>query len=225
MYFSQYLKYLVVKRFNRNTDYYIVQTPHMVAELVASGLKDAAHCLSIPFYDVEKYNGGHTPFNERIKDSFVFISNPSPQKNYPVLLDAWEHLLAQDNKPLLHVTIDDTAPQLIARVNELNARGARIINHAYLDPRELYFTCPYLIFPSVIESFGLPLIEAVDSGMKVLASDLPYVHDVIVPSLTFDPGSKIAIADAVVKAMSTDLPFPRVVTRDDVDKLVDLLAQ
>ena len=225
MYFSQYLKYLVVKRFNKNTDYYIVQTPHMVEALTSLGLKDKAHCLIIPFYDNGKYTTGYKPFHERSKDEFVFISNPSPQKNYPALLDAWEYLLEKGIKPRLHVTIDDTAPQFIIRVNELNGRGAEITNHAYLDPRELYFNCPYLIFPSVIESFGLPLIEAADSGMKVLASDLPYVHDVIVPSLTFDPYNMVSIADAVTKALNTDLPFPKIVTNNEVVRLVELLLK
>lgn len=223
-YHALYLKYLVIKLFNKNTGYYIVQTPHMVKELTGIGLKDAAHCLSIPFYDDRKYIGSHIPFNARVRDEFVFISNPSPQKNYPSLLDAWEYLLEKGNTPLLHVTIDDTAPELIERVKVLNAKGARITNHVYVDPRELYFNCPYLIFPSVMESFGLPLIEAVDSGMKVIASDLPYVHDVIVPSLTFAPFDKVSIADAVVKALHTELPYPKIVTRNEVDKLVGLLV-
>jgi glycosyltransferase involved in cell wall biosynthesis len=108
-------------------------------------------------------------------------------------------------------------------MNQLVAKGARIINHVYLDPRELYFNCPYLIFPSIMESFGLPLIEAAESGMKVLASNLPYVYDVIIPSLTFGPLDKISIADAVSKALSTNLPFPKVVTKNEVDKLIELL--
>ncbi len=223
MYFSQYLKYLVIKLFNKNTDYFIVQTRHMATELTNIGLKDTAHCLIIPFYDNKKYVEGSKPFERRVKDEFVFISNPSPQKNYPTLLDAWEYLLEKDLTPRLHVTIDDTAPQFIDRVKELNGRGARIVNHVYIDPRDLYFNCPYLIFPSVIESFGLPLIEAAESGMKVIASDMPYVYDVIKPSLTFDPYNKIAIADAVLKAMDPDLPFPEVVTRNEVDKLIALL--
>ena len=225
MYFSQYLKYLVVKQYNKNTDSYIVQTPHMVAAIIALGLKDARHCLTIPFYDSEKYKTGYKPFSERSKDEFVFISNPSPQKNYPMLLDAWEYLLEKGVTPKLHVTIDDTAPHFISRINGLNTRGARIVNHVYLDPRELYFNCPYLIFPSIVESFGLPLIEAADSGMKVIASDMPYVHDVIVPSLTFDPGNKISIAEAVLKALSDDLPFPKIVTNNEIDKLIELLLQ
>jgi glycosyltransferase involved in cell wall biosynthesis len=219
-----YIKYLFIKLYNRNTDYYIVQTPHMVDELVASGLKDKAHCLSIPFYDDSKYLATHKPFGQRVKNEFVFISNPSPQKNYSTLLDAWAYLLEKGHTPTLHVTIDETGPQYLARVDELNKKAAKIVNHVYVDPRELYFNCPYLIFPSIMESFGLPLIEAVDSGMKILASNLPYVHDVITPSLTFEPFDKVSIADAVVKALSTELPFPRLVTRNEIGKLVKLLT-
>lgn len=225
MFASQYVKYLYVKVFNKNTDYYIVQTPHMVDMLLETGLKKANECLTIPFYDSSKYAGGGRPFLERPYDEFVFISNPSPQKNYPTLLDAWEILLQRGEKPTLHVTIDDTAPTLTERVRQLNERGARIVNHVYVDPRELYFNCRYLIFPSLMESFGLPLIEAAESGMKILASELPYVYDVVTPSLTFDQGDATAIADAVSKAMHTDnLPMPQVVTKNEVGKLVSLLA-
>ena len=221
-YFKLYLKYLVVKQYNKNTDYYIVQTPHMVDELVKTGLKDKAHCLTIPFFDDSKYKVAHPPFNERPKNEFVFVSNPSPQKNYPTLLDAWEYLLEKGHTPKLHVTIDSTGPQFVTRINDLNAKGARIVNHVYVDPRDLYFNCPYLIFPSTIESFGLPLIEAADSGMKILASNLPYVYDVVTPSLTFEPFDKVSIANSVIKAMETDIPFPTLVTNNQVDELLGL---
>ena len=97
------------------------------------------------------------------------------------------------------------------------------MNHVYVDPRELYFTCPYLIFPSVMESFGLPLIEATDSGMKVIASNLPFVHDVVVPSLVFEPMDKVSIADAVIKALTSPLQESKIVTRNEADQLINLL--
>lgn len=227
MYRKQYLKYLFIKWHNRNTDYYIVQTPHMVDALVATGLKDKKHCLSIPFYDNRKYAGqATTHFSDRPKNEFVFISNPSPQKNYPTLLDAWEILLQKGITPKLHVTVDDTAPQLLERIKTMNDRGTKIINHEYVDPRELYFNCPWLIFPSVIESFGLPLIEAAESGMKIVASDLPFVHDVVSPSLTFDPLLATSIADAVLQAIDNQqLPVPTVTTQNKISELLMLLSQ
>jgi glycosyltransferase involved in cell wall biosynthesis len=158
-------------------------------------------------------------------DEFVFISNPSPQKNYPNLLNAWEYLLQNGHTPTLHVTIDHTAPALLERVRLLNERGTKIINHTYVDPRELYFNCAYLIFPSIMESFGLPLIEAADSGMKIVASDLPFVYDVVTPSLTFNPNDSTEIANTVLEAISnTNLHTPTIVTQNQVKELVDLLV-
>jgi glycosyltransferase involved in cell wall biosynthesis len=218
-----YLKYLVVKWFARNTDYFIVQTPHMVKELVHVGLKGPRNCLMLPFYDNSKYLVGSTPFEERSLDSFVFISNPSPQKNYPKLLDAWELLAAKRVFPLLHVTIDDTAPDLLERLAQMHQKGIRINNHVYIDPRGLYFNCAYLIFPSLVESFGLPLIEAVDSGMKILASDRDFVYDVVQPSGVFDPTNPDSIAAAVEHALKAELPFPKLVTYNAIEELLDLL--
>lgn len=222
-YWKLYAKYLVIKLFNKHTDYYIVQTPHMIEELMKVKLKDAAHCLTIPFYDTGKYAGAHTPFDARPTDDFAFVSTPSPQKNYPTLLDAWEHLHSLGHTPGLHITIDDTAPHLLARLEEMKAKGVKVYNYSYIDPRELYFKYRYLVCPSVMESFGLPLIESVESGMKVLAPDLPYVYDVIKPSIVFDPWNKASIADAVIKALSSTLPFPEIKAKNEVDKLIQLL--
>lgn len=222
-YRQMYLKYLFIKLYNKNTDYYVVQTPHMVAELLNLKLKPASHCLTIPFYDTGKYAGEHTPFNERPEDGFVFVSTPSPQKNYPTLLDAWEHLHSMGHTPGLHITIDNTAPHLLARIAQLQAKGVKVYNYNYIDPRELYFKHRYLVCSSTMESFGLPLIESIESGMKVLAPDMEYVYDVIKPSLVFDPWKKESIAEAVLKALSTELPFPEIKAKNEVKELIRLL--
>ncbi len=219
-----YLKYLVIKKYNKNTDYYIVQTKHMVDEMNIVGLKDAAHCLTIPFYDASKYKTATLPFEDRKPNTFAFVSTPSPQKNYPTLLDAWEYLKEQGHTPELHITIDNTAPALLERVSDMQQKGINIHNYSYVDPKTFYSQFRYLICPSIMESFGLPLIEAVDSGMKVLASDLPYVYDVIKPSHTFNPYDKVDMANSVIKAMREELPMPSIVTHDDIEKLIQLLV-
>jgi glycosyltransferase involved in cell wall biosynthesis len=222
-YSSQYIKYLFVRLYNRNTNYYIVQTPHMVKGLLDLGLKDAQHILTIPFYDADRYKKSSTPFQQRPIDQFAFVSTPSPQKNMPNLFDAWEHLHSLGHTPGLHVTVDETAPHLLARIEELKAKGVQISNYSYIDPRELYFKYRYLLCPSIMESFGLPLIEAVESDMKVLAPDLPYVYDVIKPSLTFNPFDKTSIAQAALTAMNTELPMPEIVTHNEVKKLIEVI--
>lgn len=54
-----------------------------------------------------------------------------------------------------------------------------------------------LIFPSLIESFGLPLLEARAAGTPIIAAERDYVRDVCAPAETFDPLSARSIADAV----------------------------
>lgn len=44
---------------------------------------------------------------------------------------------------------------------------------------EMYKTCDALIFPSYIETFGLPLLEAAMTGLPILAADLPYAREVL----------------------------------------------
>lgn len=43
----------------------------------------------------------------------------------------------------------------------------------------LYQQVDCLVFPSYIETLGLPLIEAASTGLFVLAADLPYAHEVL----------------------------------------------
>lgn len=42
-----------------------------------------------------------------------------------------------------------------------------------------YKQCDALLFPSYIETFGLPLIEAASIGMPIIAADLPYAREVL----------------------------------------------
>ena len=60
-------------------------------------------------------------------------------------------------------------------------------NLDYHNVIHLYDYIDYLVYPSLNESYGLPLIEASLNDVKVIASDLDYVYDVCDPYLTFNP--------------------------------------
>jgi glycosyltransferase involved in cell wall biosynthesis len=44
---------------------------------------------------------------------------------------------------------------------------------------ELYAQSNCLLFPSRIETWGLPMSEAKSYGMPIIAADLPYAHEAI----------------------------------------------
>ena len=89
---------------------------------------------------------------------------------------------------------------------------------------ELYNFCEFTIYPSLVESFGLPLIEATNYHCKVIASDLPYIHEIIEPSLTFDPYSTESISNAILKAIDTDdLPKTKVLVENKLDNFIEFI--
>lgn len=44
---------------------------------------------------------------------------------------------------------------------------------------DMYGACDGVLFPSYIETFGLPLIEAASAGCAIIAADLPYAREVL----------------------------------------------
>ena len=84
--------------------------------------------------------------------------------------------------------------------DQVNVHNLRILILGECEHSEilaLYHASGALIYPSLYESFGLPLIEAARAGLPVLAGKLDYIRDVIVPSVEFDQTSPKSIADAV----------------------------
>ena len=89
---------------------------------------------------------------------------------------------------------------------------------------ELYNTSKFAIYPSLVESFGLPLIEATNHGCKVISSDLPYVHEIIKPSLTFNPYSIDSISNAILKAINSDnLSETKVLVENKLDNFIEFI--
>jgi glycosyltransferase involved in cell wall biosynthesis len=64
--------------------------------------------------------------------------------------------------------------------------------------RELYETHDIVVFPSIAESFGLPLVEAMTSGMPIVVSDFDWAKEICGPAAIYvDPGGATDWAEAV----------------------------
>ena len=95
----------------------------------------------------------------------------------------------------------------------MQEKGLKIINLGWLPQSEVllqYQSCRSLIFPSLRESFGLPLLEASKLNIPILASELDYVYDVCEPEQTFDPSSPQSIARAVTRFLKIKPPKRKV---------------
>ena len=145
--------------------------------------------------------------NEETPDwDFIYVSDGSPHKNHRHLFQAWALLASEGLYPSLAVTLDPARDEgLLASLKQtVNVSNAQIENIGRLSRQEalnLYARSKALIFPSIAESFGLPLLEAEARKMPILAPELDYVRDVCFPAETFDARSERSIARAVKRFM------------------------
>lgn len=123
------------------------------------------------------------------EDGFVHFIYPAfayDFKNHRLLVNALQ-LLGQRNPGVLagvrlHLTLtEDEAPELAAIVHEHGLESN--VEFEGASPFEIllqkYAACSGLLFPSKMETIGLPLLEAASLGLPIIAADLGYAHDVL----------------------------------------------
>jgi glycosyltransferase involved in cell wall biosynthesis len=138
---------------------------------------------------------------------FIYIASGEPHKNHKLLLDAWELLALDGIFPSLALTVDETVYPDIAKIllRYRNAFGGNVTNLGAIDNSQvsqLYVTAGALIYPSFYESFGLPLFEAKQHGLDIIASERDYVRDVVNPKETFNPESARSIKSSVKRYLA-----------------------
>ncbi|NTS76924.1 glycosyltransferase family 4 protein [Catenovulum sp. SM1970] len=114
-------------------------------------------------------------YNLEYKKFFLFVSTLEPRKNLENLLDAFEAFKERTNSPIPFVLVGGNGwnnSAIEKRINKLSSK--RWVKHlGYLPQTEihlLYSSAKALLFPSVYEGFGLPVLEAMQSGTPVLTS-------------------------------------------------------
>lgn len=126
-----------------------------------------------------------TPPAPRPRPVFIVLGTIEGRKNHLMLLHVWARLLQR---------LGDSAPQLLIigqrgweceQVFALLDRSERlrdaVIEMGRCGDEELaghLTTARALLFPSLAEGFGLPLVEALNSGTPVIASDLPVFREI-----------------------------------------------
>lgn len=79
---------------------------------------------------------------------------------------------------------------------------------AAADMPGLYAAADLLVFPSLYEGFGLPVIEAIAAGTPVLVSDATSLPEIVPSSeCRFDPRSPAALRDKLIEAAGNPQKF------------------
>lgn len=198
-----------LRRYARHTSDFIVQTPSMRTLLAAKlGIAESV-VLVWPFAAAQPVQG-HKCAQTELSDiaatggtfDFIYPASGDPHKNHRRLIEAWSVLAKEGFFPSLCITVDTAKyPVLWAWIEAQTKRlGLNITNLGFLPHDDLlmqYHQARALIYPSLLESFGLPLLEADEAGLGVVAAELDYVRDILNPAQVFDPLSPLSMARAV----------------------------
>lgn len=199
-----------------NVDEFIVQTPSMKS-LLEKKVKERIPVHVFPFTENHDEYARKVPksTSSQEKDAdFLYVASGEPHKNHRQLIEAWCILAEEGIFPLLILTVGEEsfAELCVWMQKKVELHRLNIENTGNVHPdqvRQLYKGASALIYPSTCESFGLPLIEARQAGLPVLASELDYVRDAIDPEQTFNPESSVSIARAVKRFLGLEqLPLP-----------------
>jgi glycosyltransferase involved in cell wall biosynthesis len=147
----------------------------------------------------------------RLPQKFMIsFSSSSPHKNIPKLLHAYSMALKKMGTawPLVLVGHLSSDNKLRSVIDELGLKDSIIIT-GYIEDNALQAVlskASVLIFPSLYEGFGLPILEAMASGVPVVCSNRASLPEVAGDAaLYFDPMSVDEMAEKIMAIQNDEL--------------------
>ena len=169
------------------------------------------------------YNGVSTHFKpisdetelKRVKEKynlpdnfFFFLGNTDPKKNTKGTLKAFSDFLKQSKSDYKLVMLDYDAHELEKLLTEIGDK--QLINHILLtgyvvntDLPAIYSLSTIFLYPSLRESFGIPMLEAMACGVPVITSNTSSMPEVSGDAAHIvNPFNPEEITEGIIKILS-----------------------
>ena len=127
---------------------------------------------------------------------------------------------------IITIPKEKRAALILAKIKHCQQNNIRIENLgtvSYTNILQQINQATFCVFPSLRETLGLPLVECAKMGKKILVSNLDYVNHIVTPSITFHPEQPEDIADAVEAALTNKLPLSKILLKNQVAQLKQLI--
>lgn len=162
--------------------------------------------------------------DNQCEQPYLMVSTFDPRKNHGFLLDAFDQLWSEGGNQRL-VLVGRLGSKCDGTVERIQAHamfGKKLFLFTDLCDAELqhcYEHARGVIFPSIVEGFGLPIVESLSFGKRTIASDTPIHREVgRNDCVYFDLSSPQYLADevrkwdAAIAAGQTELQIDRRLT-------------
>lgn len=166
----------------KESDKVIVQTRWMLEECIhRAKVKREKFILKKPELDIKVRE--YYKHEQKDKVTFFYPSSGLEYKNHKIIVEAFQKLSFDSNKKCeVFFTLQGDENKHIRKLNTIAKEKKLPINFiGRLNIEEVYeyYSKSILIFPSYIETFGLPLLEAKLHKCPIIASDCAFSHEIL----------------------------------------------
>lgn len=220
-----WIKRRFIARLAKNTACWIVQTPNTEAFLREALPCKGKRILQLPFFHIPAALKSAGQKNNNRTD-YILVGDHTGTRGHAELVEAWRILSGKGLNAVLHLTVSEDNPFSVV-IEDARRQGIPIVNHGIVPFEELarlYGKCKATVYPSINESLGLGLIEAIEAGCDVIAADLPYTHAVCRPSVVFPRRTPEEIANAVLFYEKEETNGSKLTIDNKIEELVFLLC-
>ena len=215
------LKRLYIKWLNHSNYDWLVQTDVMKTKLNTKFKSNKIFVAPI-------FNNLTTSKSIKYTNTFLYPTSNNIHKNNSILISSFISASKKTNQNItLYITLKES--DIINFKNFKMPTNLKIIFLGTLEYSALknyYFSSQFIIYPSLRESFGLPLIEGAQAGCYVLASNLDYANEIINPTLVFDPKSIRSISTTILRVISEEkLSETKIKSKDNLHYIMSKLLK
>jgi len=147
----------------------------------------------------------------------IYVAHPSEHKNHETLLKAMTYVIGEYPSASLLLTVDPGKAEnsryttLVARMRK-TVDELKLTKHVHylgiLTPSQVACALKHShlsVFPSLSESFGLPLVESLAAGCPLAVSDLPFAREIAGDAAEyFDPLCARSIAASILRLLGSE---------------------
>jgi glycosyltransferase involved in cell wall biosynthesis len=188
-----FLRYINFQLFKNNVDQWIVFTEVSRSLLINNGVKDykikIVNIFNIKNNLIKKKN------NIKKKFDFIYPANFRYHKNHNNLIKAIILLNEEKIYPSVLLTLNKHELKNSKYLKIKKKYKLNISFKYYKNIEKAYLKSKALIYPSLNETLGFPLIEAYNNDLPVISSDLPYSYQFYKPNLVFNANEPKDIAN------------------------------
>lgn len=209
------LFYRWLYRINIDKNKYVVVQQHWIKEAFSKmfNLSSEKILVSSPISNsIAKHFGQKGQIKRTKSKVFFYPAFPRTFKNFQVICNAAEILLRMKISAFkVILTIDGSenkySKSIVKKFEHIkNIKFCGILSRR--DVFKQYNETDCLIFPSKLETWGLPISEFAEYGKPMIVADLPYAHETAAGSqytTFFNPDSPIDLARIMRKVIDDDI--------------------